>query len=66
MIGNISPGQLLVIAFIVLLLFGSRRLRHLGSDLGEAFKGFRKALHQESAEKTNESSQHSSIDSREP
>lgn len=40
---GISPVQLLIILFIVVLIFGGRRLRNLGSDLGEAIKGFRTA-----------------------
>lgn len=41
---NISIWQLLIILAIVLLLFGTRRLRNLGGDLGGAIKGFRKAM----------------------
>jgi len=42
--GGISIWQLLIILAIVLLLFGTKRLRNLGSDLGNAIKGFRGAL----------------------
>jgi len=41
---GISIWQLLIILLIVLLLFGAKRLRTLGSDLGSAVKGFRDAL----------------------
>lgn len=41
---GISIPQLLILLVIVLLLFGTRRLRHLGSDLGSAIKGFRSAV----------------------
>ena len=41
---GISIWQLLIILAIVLLLFGAKRLRNLGGDLGEAVKGFRKAV----------------------
>ncbi|WP_187806497.1 twin-arginine translocase TatA/TatE family subunit [Pseudomonas alcaligenes] len=34
----------LVVLLVVLLVFGGKRLRNLGSDLGEALKGFRKSL----------------------
>jgi sec-independent protein translocase protein TatA len=44
-------GELLVILAIVLLLFGPKRLRTLGSDLGSAIKGFRKAVTEEEAHK---------------
>ena len=39
--------ELLVILAIVLLLFGPRRLKTLGSDLGNAIKGFRSAVQQD-------------------
>ena len=42
--GGISVWQLLIILVIVLLLFGTKRLRNLGSDLGGALKGFRKSI----------------------
>lgn len=41
---GISIWQLLIILLIVLLLFGAKRLRTLGSDLGGAVKGFRSAM----------------------
>ncbi|KOR29934.1 hypothetical protein TI04_07415 [Achromatium sp. WMS2] len=44
-LGGISFFQLLVILVIIVLLFGTNRLRNLGSDLGEAIKGFRNAMH---------------------
>ena len=43
-IGGISIWQLLIILVIVLLLFGTKRLRGLGSDLGAAIKGFRSSV----------------------
>jgi sec-independent protein translocase protein TatA len=39
-----SPTQLIVILVIVLVLFGTKRLRSIGGDLGEAIKGFKKGL----------------------
>ena len=42
--GGISIWQLLIILAIVLLLFGTKRLRNLGGDLGNAIKGFKKAM----------------------
>ena len=44
MIGNIGPVQLLIILLIVLLIFGTKRIRSLGSDLGGAIKEFRKGM----------------------
>ncbi len=41
--------ELLVILVIVLVLFGPKRLKSLGSDLGNAIKGFRSAVKEEEA-----------------
>ena len=41
--GGISIWQLLIILLIVVMLFGTKRLKGLGSDLGDAIKGFRKS-----------------------
>ena len=46
-IGGISIWQLLIILLIVVMLFGTKRLRGLGSDLGSAVKGFRKSMSDE-------------------
>ena len=43
-ISGISIWQLLIILVIILLLFGTKRLSNIGSDLGNAVKGFRKAM----------------------
>jgi len=43
-IGGISIWQLLIILAIVIMLFGTKRLRTLGTDLGSAVKGFRKTM----------------------
>lgn len=39
-----APKHLLVILLIVLLIFGGKKLKTLGSDLGSAFRGFKKAM----------------------
>ncbi|MBL4911295.1 MAG: twin-arginine translocase TatA/TatE family subunit [Alteromonadaceae bacterium] len=41
---GISIWQLIIVAVIVILLFGTKKLRGLGGDLGGAIKGFKKAL----------------------
>ena len=43
-LGGIGIWQLLVVLAIVLLLFGSKKVRSLGADLGNAVKGFRGAM----------------------
>jgi len=44
---GIGIWQLVIILAIVLLLFGAKRLRNIGSDLGSAVKGFKKAVKDE-------------------
>ncbi len=44
MFGGFGLTELLVILAIVLLIFGPKRLKSLGSDLGSAIKGFRSAV----------------------
>jgi sec-independent protein translocase protein TatA len=41
---GISIWQLLIILAIVLVLFGAKRLRNVGSDLGGAIKGFKQSM----------------------
>lgn len=43
-LGSISPWSLLLILVIILLLFGTKRLRSMGSDLGETFKNFKNSM----------------------
>ena len=43
-LGGISMWQLLVILLIVITLFGTKKLRSMGGDLGSAVKGFKKAM----------------------
>ncbi|WP_339878525.1 MULTISPECIES: Sec-independent protein translocase subunit TatA [Pseudidiomarina] len=49
--GGVSLWQLLIILVIIVLLFGTKRLRNIGSDLGSAVKGFKKSVTDEDAEK---------------
>lgn len=42
--GGIGIWQLIIILVIVLLLFGTKRLKNLGGDLGSAIKGFKGAV----------------------
>ncbi len=59
---NISPGSLLLILVIVLVIFGTKRLRSLGSDLGGAVKGFRSAMSEAEAEDSAEQIENSKAD----
>jgi sec-independent protein translocase protein TatA len=57
--GGISIWQLLIVLAIVLVIFGTKRFRNIGSDLGGAIKGFKKSMSDES----KENSQNKVIDS---
>ena len=48
---GISIWQLVIILVIVLVLFGAKRLRNVGSDLGSAVKGFKSAMNDEESKK---------------
>ena len=50
---GISIWQLLIVLVIVLLLFGTKRLRNLGGDLGNAIKGFKKAMNEDEKKDEN-------------
>ena len=45
--GGISLWQLLIILVIVLMIFGTKKLRNMGGDLGTAIKGFKKSVKEE-------------------
>lgn len=53
-IGGIGIWQLLIILLIVVMLFGTKKLRTLGSDLGGALRGFRSAMKDDDAETKDE------------
>ena len=58
--GGISIWSLLLILVIVLLLFGTKKVRNMGSDLGGAIRGFKQAMddgEKENQSKTGEESQ---------
>ena len=46
-LGGISIWQLLIVLVIVALIFGTKKLRNIGGDLGGAVKGFKKAINDE-------------------
>ncbi|MGI9233075.1 MAG: twin-arginine translocase TatA/TatE family subunit [Woeseiaceae bacterium] len=65
MFANIGPWQLLIILVIVLAIFGTKRLRSLGSDLGSAVKGFRSAMNEaeQTTDQIGDSSEDADFDS---
>ena len=52
--GGIGIWQLLIILLIVVMLFGTKRLKNLGTDLGGALKGFKTAIKEDEEEQTTE------------
>lgn len=53
-LGGVSIWQLLIILAIVVMLFGTKRLRNMGGDLGEAIKGFRQTMNTDDKEENAE------------
>lgn len=47
-LGGISIWQLLIVLVIVALIFGTKKLKGIGGDLGSAVKGFKKAINDDS------------------
>ncbi len=57
--GGISIWSLLLILAIVILLFGTKKLRNVGGDLGNAIKNFKKSVKDEEVtQETNDSEGH--------
>lgn len=63
MFGGFSMGHLLVVLVIVLLVFGTKRLKTLGGDLGSAIKGFKNAI---SDDKSPDSNKEAEVVASEP
>lgn len=55
--GGISIWQLVIIAVIVVLLFGTKKLGSIGSDLGASIKGFKKAMNDDEPKEKDDSAQ---------
>ncbi len=55
--GMPGPFELIIILVIVVLIFGGKRLKNIGSDLGGAIKGFKKSMGDSDTEK-NQSNEH--------
>ena len=51
MLSGISPWSILLILIIVVVLFGTKKLRNIGSDLGAAMKSFKKSSREDTTEK---------------
>jgi len=53
--GSFSIWHWLIVLLIILLIFGTKKLRNIGADLGGAVKGFKDGIKSGSAESSNES-----------
>lgn len=56
-LSGISIWQLLIVLAIVVMLFGTKRLRTLGGDLGSMIKGFKNSMSSEESKKEEEEAQ---------
>ena len=52
--GGISIWQLLIVLAIIVLIFGTKKLRNIGGDIGSAIKNFKKSVKEEGAEDSGE------------
>ena len=56
-IGGISPVQLIIILVIVILIFGTKKLKNLGGDLGGAIRNFKKSVKEEDPEELEDNAE---------
>lgn len=61
-ISGIGIWQLVIILVIVIMLFGTKRLRNIGTDLGSAIKGFKKSVSDEDSSKSEDTDAKSESD----
>lgn len=54
---SFSIAHLLVFLAVIILLFGTKKLRNLGSDLGTSLKGFKNAMSDDETENTSKTDQ---------
>ena len=52
--GSFSPLHWLIVLVIVVLIFGTKKLKNVGHDLGSAIKGFKEGMSQGSSDKPSE------------
>lgn len=53
-LGGISIWQLLIVLAIIILIFGTKKFKNIGGDLGGAVKGFKKAMSEDADKKEEE------------
>lgn len=64
-IGGISIWQLLIILVIVIMIFGTKKFKNIGTDLGSAIKGFKKSIKDDKINENADLNQNKSIDNTE-
>ncbi len=65
-LGGISVWQLLIILAIIVMLFGTSRLRNIGPDLGSAIRGFRDSIAKDKAESESPAANKATPDESDP
>ena len=50
--GGLGIRELVIVLFVVLVVFGAKKLRTVGSDLGQAVRGFKKAVNEPEEERS--------------
>ena len=63
---GISPWQLLIVLVIVVLIFGTKKLRNMGGDVGGAVKNFKKSMKDEEGTAKSDSETESKADEKPP
>ncbi len=61
---GISIWQLLIVLGIVILLFGTKKLRNIGTDLGGAIRGFKKSMNDEDSKAADQDSLEEDADAK--
>jgi sec-independent protein translocase protein TatA len=64
--GLFQPFHLLVILIVVLIIFGPGKLPEVGSAIGKAIRGFKKAMSDVDINQKDESTQHKPVDIKKP
>lgn len=63
-LSGVSLTSLLLILLIILVVFGPKRLRNIGNDLGAAVKNFRQGLHDDDKPSTSNNLSHDNDDNK--
>ena len=56
-LGNLGTGEIIIIALVVLLLFGGKKIPELMKGLGKGVRSFKEGLNEERSEESGEKSE---------